>query len=171
LLADGSAVSRTTFAALFAVIGTTYGAGDSSTTFNLPDLRGRTPVGVGTHPSVALGSSDGVPEPDRQPLHTHSVPAHSHGLGSLAVAGGAANASFNYTVESMEPCHNSGLGCTLVVRGIGSGTIPVTAFGGFHSHGLTGRIGVATGADGDGALATAASAPSFVVVNYIIRAQ
>lgn len=48
LLCDGSAVSRTTYANLFAVIGSTFGAGDGSTTFNLPDLRGRTPIGVGT---------------------------------------------------------------------------------------------------------------------------
>ena len=45
LLCDGSAVSRTTYADLYAVIGTTYGSGNGSTTFNLPDLRGR--VGVG----------------------------------------------------------------------------------------------------------------------------
>jgi microcystin-dependent protein len=44
---DGSAVSRVTYPDLFATIGTTYGAGDGSTTFNLPDLRGRTVVGVG----------------------------------------------------------------------------------------------------------------------------
>lgn len=48
LLCDGSAVSRTTYAALFAILSTTYGAGDGSTTFNLPDLRGRAPVGAGT---------------------------------------------------------------------------------------------------------------------------
>ena len=40
LKADGSAVSRTTYADLFAIIGTEHGAGDGSTTFNLPDLRG-----------------------------------------------------------------------------------------------------------------------------------
>ena len=45
LLCDGSAVSRTTYADLFSVIGTNFGIGDGSTTFNLPDLRGR--VGVG----------------------------------------------------------------------------------------------------------------------------
>lgn len=45
LLCGGQAVSRTTFAALFAVIGTAYGAGDGSTTFNLPDLRGRVAAG------------------------------------------------------------------------------------------------------------------------------
>lgn len=45
LLCDGSAKSRTTYSALFAILGTTYGAGDGSTTFNLPDLRGRAPFG------------------------------------------------------------------------------------------------------------------------------
>lgn len=45
LLCDGSAVSRSTYGALFAAIGTTYGAGDGSTTFNVPDLRGRSIVG------------------------------------------------------------------------------------------------------------------------------
>jgi microcystin-dependent protein len=45
LLAYGQAVSRTTYADLFTAIGTTYGSGDGSTTFNLPDLRGRYPAG------------------------------------------------------------------------------------------------------------------------------
>lgn len=48
LLADGSQVSRTTYANLFAVIGTRYGAGDGSTTFTLPDLRGRSLIAAGT---------------------------------------------------------------------------------------------------------------------------
>jgi len=51
LLCDGSAVSRTTYADLFAVIGTSFGAGDGSTTFNLPDLRGRFLRGVTTDSS------------------------------------------------------------------------------------------------------------------------
>ena len=45
LLAYGQAVSRTTYATYFALVGTTYGAGDGSTTFNMPDLRGRTAIG------------------------------------------------------------------------------------------------------------------------------
>lgn len=48
LICDGSAISRTTYSKLFEVIGQTYGAGDGNTTFNLPDMRGRTPIGVGT---------------------------------------------------------------------------------------------------------------------------
>ena len=46
LFCQGQAVSRTTYAQLFAVIGTTYGSGDGSTTFNVPDLRGRVAVGA-----------------------------------------------------------------------------------------------------------------------------
>lgn len=48
LLCNGQAVSRTDYALLFSIIGTTYGVGDGSTTFNLPDLRGRVPLGKGT---------------------------------------------------------------------------------------------------------------------------
>lgn len=57
LAADGSAVSRTTYAQLFAEIGTVYGAGDGSTTFNLPNLSSRMPIGVGTD---ALGATGGA---------------------------------------------------------------------------------------------------------------
>jgi len=46
LMCDGSAVSRTTYAALYSIIGTTYGSGDGSTTFNLPDMRGAFPRGA-----------------------------------------------------------------------------------------------------------------------------
>lgn len=45
LMCDGSAVSRTTYASLWTAIGSTFGAGDGSSTFNLPDLRGRVPAG------------------------------------------------------------------------------------------------------------------------------
>ena len=57
LLCDGSAVSRTTNGALFAAIGTNWGAGDGSTTFNVPDLRSRTPVGKGVGTKVATFAS------------------------------------------------------------------------------------------------------------------
>lgn len=62
LLCDGRAVSRTTYAALFGVIGTTFGVGDGSTTFNLPDLKGRSPMGAGTGSGLtarALGAKLG----------------------------------------------------------------------------------------------------------------
>ena len=52
-LCDGSAVSRATYSSLWIAIGTTYGVGDAVSTFNLPDLRGRTPVGLETMGDVA----------------------------------------------------------------------------------------------------------------------
>lgn len=55
LLCQGQAVSRTTYAQLFSVIGTTYGSGDGSTTFNLPDMRGRVAVGSDANLGVAVG--------------------------------------------------------------------------------------------------------------------
>ena len=57
LLCDGSAVSRTTYSALFAITSTTYGVGNGSTTFNLPDLRARTPIGIGAVTKVATFAS------------------------------------------------------------------------------------------------------------------
>lgn len=80
LFCDGSAVSRDTYAALFAVIGTTYGAGDGSTTFNLPDLTGRVPLGVSsTHILASTGGSETVTLIEAElPSHTHEVPTHGH---------------------------------------------------------------------------------------------
>lgn len=83
LLCYGQAVSRTTYAALYAVIGDTFGAGDGSTTFNLPDMRGRFPLGQDdmggssanrvTHANAdTLGSSQGAESVNID--HTHSVP-------------------------------------------------------------------------------------------------
>ena len=80
LLCDGSAVSRTDYADLFAAIGTTYGAGDESTTFNLPDLSGRVVLGVSQ--SHALGTTGGEAThtltEQELPAHSHVVPAHGH---------------------------------------------------------------------------------------------
>jgi microcystin-dependent protein len=55
---DGTAVSRSTYSALFAIVGTTYGAGDGSTTFNTPDLQDNTPVGKSG--TKSLGSTGGA---------------------------------------------------------------------------------------------------------------
>lgn len=77
LICDGTAVSRATYAALFAAIGTTYGAGDGSTTFNLPDLRGKTAVGKHTSGTfTTLGASGGE---ENHTLITSEMPSHSHG--------------------------------------------------------------------------------------------
>ena len=80
LMCDGSAVSRTTYATLFGVIGTTFGAGDGSTTFNVPDISGRVPLGVSsTHLLGSTGGSETVTLTEQElPAHVHEVPQHGH---------------------------------------------------------------------------------------------
>lgn len=86
LMCNGQAVSRTTYAALFAVIGTTYGGGNGSTTFNVPDLRGRTVIG--SNSSHALGSTGGA-ETVKLSKNESALPAHGHGFTQPTVNGGA----------------------------------------------------------------------------------
>ena len=78
LLCNGQAVSRTTYATLFGVVSTVYGVGDNSTTFNLPDLRGRTPIGAGTGTGLtarALGATVGT---ETHTLTAAEIPGHTH---------------------------------------------------------------------------------------------
>lgn len=80
LLCDGAAVSRTTYAALYAVTGTAFGAGNGTTTFNLPDMRGRFPLGVAASGTGATrgGTGGAIDHVHAGPSHTHTVAAHSH---------------------------------------------------------------------------------------------
>ena len=87
---DGTAVSRATYAALFAAIGTTYGVGDGSTTFNLPDFRDRFAQGdsAGGGGSNPVGGTGGAVSP------TVTDPGHTHTVGTVALRGaGAVNTS------------------------------------------------------------------------------
>lgn len=104
LLCDGSAVSRTTFASLFALVGTTYGAGDGSTTFNVPDLRGRTVHGVGSvgsnsQPTLALASTGGEQNhtltSTEMPSHQHRQAASISSTGNNNVASGGVNGTID----------------------------------------------------------------------------
>jgi microcystin-dependent protein len=98
LLEDGSAVSRTTYAGLFAVIGTTHGAGNGSTTFNLPDSRGRTAVNLsttGTEFNVIgkkYGEKANTITALELPSHTHQMPWQNNGNDVSDYLGGSAAA-------------------------------------------------------------------------------
>lgn len=99
LIADGTAVSRITYAGLFALCSTTYGVGDGTTTFNLPDLKGRVPIGAGTGTGLTarslttkLGTETHQLSVAEMPAHTHSPNGEATFLtwngGTLGVAGG-----------------------------------------------------------------------------------
>lgn len=108
IICNGSAYSRTTYANLFAVIGTTFGSGNGSTTFNVPDLRNRVAVGSGS--TYALAATGG------EATHTLTVaemPSHRHSeIGWAAISGytgsGSGNASVTYTgYEGGSQAHNN----------------------------------------------------------------
>ena len=147
LLCDGSAVSRSTYASLFTAIGTVHGVGDGSTTFNLPDMRGRLPVGQddmgGSAASRVTTAGSGVDG------------------ATLGATGGAQNVTLT-AAESGLPSHahsqtTYGLG--------GSGGLDIT--GGFNDL-VTGSGG--TGSAGGSAAASAhTNMPPSLVANYIIK--
>jgi len=74
LIANGAEVSRTTYSTLYSRIGTSYGSGNGTSTFNLPNLVGRFPVGAGTDPLAATGGERSVTlDTTELPDHTHTV--------------------------------------------------------------------------------------------------
>jgi microcystin-dependent protein len=109
LLCDGSAISRTTYATLFALIGTTYGTGNGSTTFNVPDMRGRMPIGAGTGAGLTtrtLGNVGGAESvtvaASNLPTHSHTLSAHTHtsAAHSHTLSAHTHNANHGHTASS-----------------------------------------------------------------------
>lgn len=100
-LCQGQTMSIAEYSALFALIGTTYG-GNGTTTFNLPDLQGRVPIGQGQGPGLpdyTLGEEAGFPSVS---LTTANLPAHIHTLNSMRVkiAANETSGSNNSAVDS-----------------------------------------------------------------------
>ena len=112
-LCDGTALSRAGQANLFAVIATTFGVGDGSTTFNVPDLRDRVPVGVSG--TKALGSTGGAAT---VALALAELPSHNHGgvTGSTTPGNSgaeSANHSHSYNAAGANTSVQSGGGATV----------------------------------------------------------
>lgn len=101
LLCDGSAVSRTTYSELFAVISTTYGTGDGSTTFNVPNLNGRFPLGAGTGTKVwTIASVDDSTEIITVPSNTSLYTGQAVVYNAASPAGGLSDATTYYVIRA-----------------------------------------------------------------------
>lgn len=150
LFCDGSAVSRTTYAALFTAIGTTYGVGNGSTTFNLPDLRGRIPMGAGTgNQSGASGTG----------VITGGTALTARNLG----AWGGEETHLLTGAESGLPSHAHAISLCAVTGGAGSGN---NVAGNDPATGATGTTATQGPTDAASAHNTV---PPFLVVNVIIK--
>lgn len=101
LLCDGAAVSRSTYAGLFAAIGTTWGVGDGSTTFNVPDLRGRAPIGVGTGAGLTARALAAQVGAETHQLTINEMPAHTHQVDSrFSTVAGSVPASVSGSIQT-----------------------------------------------------------------------
>jgi len=89
LICDGSAVSRATYSTLFSAIGTIWGSGDGSTTFNIPDRRGRVGVGAGTGSGLTSRSLAATGGEETHTLVTSEVPSHTHDVWVPSGSGGS----------------------------------------------------------------------------------
>lgn len=140
----GQAISRTVYSGLFALLGTNYGSGDGTTTFNLPDLRGRVVAGVdnmggvganrltsanfGGNPQV-LGASGGVETVTlttaQIPAHSHpntlSDPGHTHGTNAYTGASTTPGGGFQAGSNSAATVYSSTTGITINNASVGGG--------------------------------------------------
>lgn len=194
LLCDGSVISRTTYAALFAALSTAWGYGDTSSTFNLPDLRGRflrgkdggagrdpgdnrTPANTGGNTGDAVGSVQPNATKKNGLTASADAPAVS-GSTSKALASGATvdqTPSTHTHTAAANTMYNYGAGTTLPT---GSGNrdflngAPASGASGAHSHNVSGTVDIAhthtaptvTIGAGD-----AETRPLNANVNYIIK--
>jgi len=151
LICDGTAISRTQYASLFNTMGTAYGIGDGATTFNLPDLRQRFPIGkAASGTGNSLGGTGGAID------HNHTVPPHYHGMGTGA----------DLAVSNPVTGYSAWGGSLTTTAPTGT-----TADGTLAAPSITGKIGLVTGGvDGNATMTSGDQNPPYLVVNYIIKA-
>lgn len=196
LLCNGTNVSRTTYARLFAVLSTTYGAGDGSTTFTLPDMRGVYPRGAGTNGTANYGGVTGhtpaggvLGSKGGQKTAKNGLSNASSSLSALTM--NASSVSGSATSGGVDHSHTRGIfrntgdfsnGTTgLITQG---GSSVATSFGTAeassgasaynHTHGLS-ATAAAQSLNTSTVMAQAISSsdtettPAFLTVNYIIK--
>ena len=163
LLCDGSPVSRTTYANLFAAIGTVYGSGDGSTTFNLPDRRDR--FGIGASGTIARGSTGGSTTSGGTALTTAQLPSHTHtgttasdGIHRHTLAGSDGVTPLRGGSGNIAAWNNVPIGA------IAAQVDPLlSTLNGAHTHTFT------TDTTGSGQTHTHTVTPPYVASNYIIK--
>lgn len=153
LFCDGSAVSRETYSDLFNAIGVDYGAGDGSTTFNIPDFRGRSVLGAGQGSGLtnrSLGDTGGdesvtlvegqlptVTPSVNDPQHTHGItdPQHSHANSSGNFVNDGAGTEYSTTAGNKGALNaNTGSSSTGITVNSSSTGITIDSFGNDEAH-------------------------------------
>ena len=178
VLCDGTAISRTTYADLFAVIASTYGAGNGSTTFNVPDLQGKMPqgydgstynlAGTGGANTVTVSVTDNQSVSSTDTLAVSVTGSISNTSLSTAQLGSHTHtySAFNYNPE--HGGHGADGASSLTSKGSGSAG---SGTGHTHSHTLSGTLtgNITTSLTGAVTASGTNAFSPYVVVNYIIK--
>jgi microcystin-dependent protein len=150
MLCNGAAVSRTLYPELFSLIGSTYGPGDGSTTFNLPDMRGRFVLGMGQGAGLADRVLAAIGGEETHQLTLTELAAHNHVATQPAHQHQAGSNNFTYTGGGAGPVYSvtNPPGSAPWVTGFATPTIAVQNAGGNTAHN---------------------NMPPFLVITYIIK--
>jgi microcystin-dependent protein len=186
LSCDGASVSRTTYAALFAIIGTTYGAGDGSTTFGLPNMKGRIPVGFDSAQTEfdALGETGGAKTHTltsaEMPSHTHTQDSHNHtqnSHGHTTDSQGSHAHNVSITGSGTSSTSHRHEGTATLARGVLGGALLgynfVTDTQGSHGHNIAANTATNNGTTATNQNTGGGGAHNnlqpYIVLNYIIK--
>lgn len=163
LVCNGQAVNRVTYSVLFALVGTTYGVGDGSSTFNLPNLQGKAPFGYmpGNTKFDTMGETGGAETvtltTTNLPNHAHtgtvdSAGSHTHAWTGVNDAAATSGASGNYPFRIYQDVNSNWPGTAANISAAGAHTHT------FTTSGTTGATNTAVD-----------KLPPYVTVNFIIK--